>query len=166
LVDIRQERADDVGPIRAVNRASFPTSAEADLVGLLRDAGHLIVSLVADLDGDIVGHVAFSPVTVASGTAGAGLAPVAVLPSHRRRGVAAQLIEAGLAACESHGFGWAVVLGDPAYYSRFGFGPASAVGLFDEYGGGDAFQVIELIAGSLPRDGGLVRYTKEFASLG
>lgn len=165
LIVTRPERADDVGSIRAVNLASFPASAEADLVDLLRDAGHLTVSLVAELDGGIVGHVAFSPVAVAPASVGIGLAPVAVLPSHRGRGVAARLIGAGIAACEALGFGWIVVLGDPGYYARFGFGPASAFGLFDEYDGGDAFQVVELIAGSLPRQGGVVHYSEEFASL-
>jgi putative acetyltransferase len=165
VIVARAERADDVGAVRAVECASFPTSAEADLVDLLRDAGHLTVSLVAELDGDIVGHVAFSPVSVGSGRVGVGLAPVAVCGSHRRRGVGAQLIEAGLVACEALGFGWAVVLGDPAYYSRFGFRPASALGLFGEFGGGDAFQVIELTAGTLPWGGGLVSYSGEFGSL-
>jgi len=165
VIVVRPERQDDAGAIRDVECASFPTSAEADLVDRLRGAGHLTVSLVAGLDGEVVGHVAFSPVSVGSGSVGVGLAPVAVCRSHRRRGVGAQLIEAGLAACEALGFGWAVVLGDPAYYSRFGFRPASALGLSGEFGGGDAFQAIELTAGRLPMGGGLVSYTHEFASL-
>ena len=64
------------------------------------------------------------------------------------------------------GFGWVVVLGEPEYYSRFGFRPASAFGLSDEYGGGPAFQAVELVAGALPVGAGLVRYAPEFASLG
>jgi putative acetyltransferase len=95
-----------------------------------------------------------------------GLGPVAVLPSHRRLGIAARLIEDGLARCRSTGFGWAVVLGAPAYYGRFGFQPASTFGLSDEYGGGPAFQARELIPGALPTGAGLVRYARAFASLG
>ena len=140
----------------------FPTDAEARLVRLLRDARHLTVSLVAETDGAIVGHVAFSPVSAG----GTGLAPVAVLEAHRRRGIAARLIEAGLAECRARGIGWAVVLGEPAYYRRFGFRAASAFGLSDEYGGGEAFQALELIAGSLPVGMGLVRYGPEFAMFG
>jgi putative acetyltransferase len=68
-----------------------------------------------------------------------------------------------LAACAQAGFGFVVVLGDPAYYSRFGFRPASRWGLVDEYGGGAAFQAIELSSGSLPITGGVVRYAPSFA---
>lgn len=163
---VRSEQPGDVAAIHAVHVASFPTDAEARLVHLLRTAGHLSVSLLAEADSVVVGHVAFSPVSVSTGAVGVGLAPVAVLESHRRQGIAAQLIEAGLAACRSTGFGWAVVLGEPAYYSRFGFQPASAFGLFDEYKGGAAFQAIELIPNGLPFGAGLVRYAPEFAFLG
>ena len=132
---------------------------------VLRDAGRLSVSLVAEVDGVVVGHVAFSPVS-AGAAIGSGLAPVAVLPGSRRRGIAAQLIREGLAACERAGSGFAVVLGEPGYYARFGFRPASGWGLSDEYGGGAAFQAIELRAGAVPVGAGLVRYAPEFASLG
>jgi putative acetyltransferase len=162
---IRDERPEDLEAIDAAHAAGFPTSAEARLVRLLRDAGRLTTSLVAEVDGAVVGHVAFSPVSAATGAVGAGLAPVAVLPAYRGRGIAAQLIEAGLSASRSAGFGWAVVLGEPAYYARFGFRPAPEFGLVDAYGGGDAFQAVELIPGTLPVGAGLVRYAPEFASL-
>jgi putative acetyltransferase len=87
------------------------------------------------------------------------------LEAYRRRGLAAGLIEAGLDACRAAGYEWAVVLGDPAYYARFGFRTASESGLSDEYGGGDAFQVLELERGALPVGAGLVRYAPEFALL-
>lgn len=163
---VRPERPGDVAAIHAVHAASFPTDAEARLVSLLRAAGRLSVSLVAEVDGVVVGHVAFSPTSAANGAAGIGLAPIAVLPASRKKGIAARLIESGLAACRSAGFGWAVVLGDPAYYSRFGFRPASSFGLSDEYGGGAAFQALELVAGKLPSGAGLVRYAPEFAVVG
>ena len=163
---VRLEQPGDVPAIDSIHAASFPTVAEARLVKLLREAGYLSVSLVAEADGTVVGHVAFSPVTAATGEVGIGLAPVAVLEPHRRQGIAAQLIEAGLGACRSAGFGWAVVLGEPAYYARFGFRPASAFGLSDEYGGGPAFQALELVPGRLPSGAGLVRYAPEFTSLG
>jgi putative acetyltransferase len=166
MTTVRPERPGDEAAVHAVHAASFPTDLEARLVGLLRAAGRLTVSLVAEAGGAVVGHVAFSPVTAASGAAGIGLAPVAVVESHRRRGVAAELIRAGLDACRQAGFTWAVVLGEPAYYSRFGFRPAPEYGLSDEYGGGPAFQVVELVPGALPVGAGLVRYAPEFASLG
>src|SRR5262249_50737615 len=123
MVLVHSERPGDVAAIHAVHAASFPTELEARLVGLLRAAGRLPVSLVAEIGGAVVGHIAFSPVTAASGAAGAGLAPVAVAAPHRRQGIAAELVRAGLEACRSAGFGWAVVMGEPAYYSRFGFRP-------------------------------------------
>jgi putative acetyltransferase len=163
---VRAERPDDVPAIYAVHAASFPTDAEARLVDSLRVAGRLSVSLVAEVGASVVGHIAFSPVTAAPQACGAGLAPVAVATAHRRRGVGAELIRAGLEACRAAGFGWAVVLGEPAYYGRFGFRPARNFGLSDEYGGGSAFQAIELVPGAMPVGAGLVRYAPEFAALG
>src|SRR5436190_24334124 len=110
---VRSEQPGDIAAIHAVNAASFPTELEANLVDALRVAGHLTVSLVAEVDGTVVGHVAFSPVTAASGARGIGLGPVAVMESHRRQGVAARLISEGLLGCQSAGFAWAVVLGEP-----------------------------------------------------
>jgi len=165
MMTIRPEGSDDVEAIQSVVEAAFPTAAEAKLVDLLRRAGRLSASMVAEVDGLAVGHVAFSPVSTESGAIGAGLAPLAVLEDHRRQGIAARLVDAGLAACRSLGFGWVVVLGEPAYYGRFGFRPTREFGLSDEYGGGDAFQVLELTPGALPHGAGLVRYAPEFASL-
>ncbi|HET9886890.1 MAG TPA: N-acetyltransferase [bacterium] len=121
------------------------------------------ISLVAEEEGNIVGHAAFSPVTLANATYGAGLGPVAVLPALRRQGIAEKLIRAGLARCNELQFGYVVVLGDPDYYQRFGFHSAVRWGLPDEFGGGDAFQAMELRPGAIPKQGGLVRYAAEFA---
>jgi len=162
---VRDERSGDADSITLVHESSFPSGDEATLVARLREGDHLVASLVAEEDGVVVGHVAFSPVSAAIGPVGAGLGPVAVLEGHRNRGVARRLIEAGLAVCRRRGFGWAAVLGKPQYYSRLGFEPASEFGLVDEYGGGDAFQVLELTAGRLPAGAGLVRYGPEFASV-
>lgn len=166
MVAIHPERPGDAAAIHAVHAACFPTDLESRLVDLLRGAGRLSVSLVAEVGGAIVGHVAFSPVRAGSGAVGVGLGPVAVTEPHRRRGIAAGMVKAGLEACRAAGFGWAVVMGEPAYYSRFGFRPASDFGLSDEYGGGQAFQAIELVPGVLPIGAGLVRYAPEFAAVG
>jgi putative acetyltransferase len=166
MTTVRPEQPGDVDAISSVLVASFPGVDEARLVDLLREAGRLSISLVAETDGKIVGHVGFSPVTVASGATGAGLAPLAVVEAQRRQGVAAELVRAGLAACSAAGFGWLVVLGEPEYYGRFGFRAASDFELSDEYGGGAAFQVLELAPEALPIGAGLVRYAPEFASLG
>jgi putative acetyltransferase len=163
MFQIRPEAPRDSAPIHAVHAAAFPTDAEARLVGHLRDANRLSISLVAIVGNGIVGHVAFSPVMVDTIAGGLGLAPVGVLPAFQQRGIGSRLIEEGLAHARAVRVPFVVLLGAPAYYARFGFGPASAFGLRDEYGGGSAFQVIELIEGAIPKDGGLVRYAPEFA---
>lgn len=161
----RPELASDVKPIRDILEAAFPTPAEARLVDALRASGNLVVSMVAADASGPVGHVAFSPVTVGDAR-GLGLAPMAVVPAHQNRGVGALLVREGLASCGSLGCGFVVVLGEPEYYGRFGFTRASALGLDNEYGVDEAFMVIELKAGALPADGGLVRYAPEFALVG
>ena len=163
MVRIRPELSDDVEGIHAVIEAAFPTNAEARLVDALRESGSLLISLVAEDQGELVGHIAFSPVSLAGATDGLGLAPLAVSPQSQRHGIGAQLVKAGLAQASESGAGFVVVLGDPAYYSRFGFATASGFGLSDQYNGGTAFQVIELRLGSIPKSGGLVEYAPEFA---
>jgi len=164
MITIRGEQAADIPAIHAVHCAAFPTDAEARLVDLLRANGHATVSLVAELDGQIVGHILFSPITIANQAAnGLGLAPVAVLPACQRRGIGGQLVRAGLDACYQRGVGFVVLLGHTDYYPRFGFQPAGPLGLGNEYGAGDAFQVIELRPAEIPSGGGLVRYGTEFA---
>ena len=169
---IETERAGDHAGIRAVHLAAFPTALEADLVDRLRADKHAVISLVAR-DGDsVVGHVVFSPVSVhADATSdnviahGLGLAPLAVLPAFQRRGIGTKLVEEGLEQCRQNAVGVVVVVGDPQYYSRFGFEPARQHNLVDEFTAGDAFQVLMFDAATMPAQGGLVRYGKEFADL-
>lgn len=165
----RPESATDIAAIHTLHAACFPSDAEARLVDALRAAGRLSVSLVVEIDGAVVGHVAMSPVTagpIAAVHVGSGLAPLAVADKHRRKGLGATLVKSSVAACRDAGFGWAVVLGEPEYYGRFGFRPAAGFGLGDEYGGGDAFQAIELVPGGLPIGAGIVRYAVEFSVFG
>lgn len=168
LIAIRSENSSDAPAIGRILESAFPTPAEARLVEALRAHGNLLVSLVAEVNGEIVGHVAFSPVTIGGGSSvsrGAGLAPVAVAETWRRRGIAGQLIRAGLEACRALAIPFVVVLGEPAYYARFGFERAADRGIANEYGADHEFRVIELISGSLPAAGGLARYGPEFAAL-
>lgn len=164
---IRPEGDGDAAAVRRVHLTAFPTAAEADLVERLRASGKAVVALVA-LDGDsIVGHIVFSPVALEplAGTVGLGLAPVAVLPDHEKHGVGRRLIQNGLAECHRWGAGFVVVIGDPPYYSRFGFEPAEKYGLRSEYETGDAFMVFKLESGALPPPGTLVKYAPEFSAL-
>ncbi len=163
VATVRPERPDDVDQVRVVLTAAFPTDAEARLVDALRSAGRLTDSLVAEDGGRVVGHIAFSPVTVAGAGGGVGLAPVAVLPEYQRKGVGSRLVREGLRRAKEAGAAFAVVLGEPTYYSRFGYEPASRWGLSDEYGGGEAFQVV-VWAGTPPP--GVVKYAPEFGMFG
>lgn len=158
----RPEHSADIAAIRGILERAFPTPAEARLVDALRAAGRLALSIVASDGKSLVGHVAFSPVRVGDAT-GLGLAPMAVLPPHQGKGVGALLVREGIASCVQRDCGFLVVLGEPEYYGRFGFGRASERGLDNEYGADAAFMVLELRAGALPADGGLVRYAPEFA---
>jgi putative acetyltransferase len=166
MIVIRPENADDADAVRAVHRAGFPTDAEARLVDRLRANGQARVSLVAEMDGGVVGHILFTPVSLAAPAGcspGLGLAPLAVLPGRQRCGVGSVLVREGLTACRQTECAFVVVLGHPAYYPRFGFRRASEVGLANEYGADAAFMVLELQPGSLPAAGGLVQYGPEFA---
>jgi putative acetyltransferase len=167
-MNIRPESVDDIAAIHAVNSAAFESRAEADLVDALRSAANPIVSLVADDDGRIVGHILFSPVTL-SGHRGAqimGLAPMAVLPSEQRRGIGSRLIAAGVERCRELGYGAVIVLGHADYYPRFGFTPAARFGLTSEYDVPDeAFMAIELTPGFLSGMSGTIRYHPLFAAV-
>lgn len=162
-VEIRAETPEDIGAIRSVVEASFPTAAEARLVDALRAAGDLSLSLVAIGAGRVVGHIAFSPVTLHGVMIGMGLAPVAVEEGSRQRGIASRLIRAGLERCHQDGSRFVVVLGDPVFYAKFGFRSASLWGLRDEYGGGDAFQAIDFAPSELSLAVGRVRYAAAFS---
>jgi putative acetyltransferase len=162
-MEIRNEEAQDIEQIREIVRAAFPTDAESKLVDALRANGKAIISLVAVDHDQVLGHTLFSPVSTAppSEAKGIGLAPVAVRPSRQSQGIGSALIRKGLRRCTELGYDYCVVLGDPKYYSRFGFEKASNFDLQNEYGVDDEFMVVNFSAHPLPR--GLVKYAPEFA---
>lgn len=162
-MQIRLERPEDAATIHALTDAAFngiPFSdgTEAAIIDALRAAGALTLSLVATEGGEILGHVAFSPVTI-NGQAGDwyGLGPVSVWPAHQRKGVGQALIREGLRRLRDLGAGGCVLLGDPAYYRRFGFESDPAL----DYAGAPAgaFQHLAL-KGSRPT--GEVRFHAAF----
>jgi putative acetyltransferase len=169
VFEIRAEQTADIAAVRRVNEQAFGRTHEAALVDALRVVSHPQVSLVAVADGQVVGHIFFSPVMIESETSTAaalGLAPMAVLPEYQRQGVGSQLVREGLRACRRIGCNVVVVLGHPEYYPRFGFVPASRKGLRSEYEVPDeAFMVTELEPGALGGQRGLVKYRPEFAEV-
>lgn len=163
---IRREIASDAAAIERVLCAAFPSHGEARLVEALRVSGKLRVSLVALTEGEIVGYVAFSPATLDPPNDLVrllGLAPVAVHPTFQRRTVGSLLVERGLEECRGLSVDAVVVLGEPEFYSRFGFRRASALGLGNEYGADEAFMVTELRTDCLANTSAIVRYAPEFA---
>lgn len=148
---------------------AFGQSDEADLVDSLRMAGALSISLVAVQHNVVVGHIAFSPVTIESddGTfAALGLAPMAVLPQYQNSGIGSQLVVAGLRDCRRMGHVVVVVLGHPEYYPRFGFDPAGPFGIKWEHDAPeDAFMIAQLKAGALAGRTGVVRFHSAFDNI-
>lgn len=132
---IRNETPADAPAITAVTVAAFETlelssHTEQYIVQALRAAQALTVSLVAEVDGRVVGHIAFSPVTLSDGTPHwYGLGPVSVLPAYQRQGIGAALIREGLARLQALGAQGCCLVGHPAYYPRFGFINPQGLGL-------------------------------------
>jgi putative acetyltransferase len=160
---IRTEGPGDVAAIRTITTAAFRDMAyssgtEAAIIDALRGAGALTLSLVAVEGGALVGHVAFSPVTIDGRDLGwFGLGPVAVRPDRQGRGIGGALIREGLERLIARGAGGCVLLGEPEYYSRFGFEADAGLVLADmpaEY-----FQALSF-GPEIPE--GMVRYHAAF----
>ena len=145
----------DRDAIRAVNEAAFGQPDEAALVDRLRDDGAVLVSLVADLDSEIAGHVLFTRMFAADVPA-AALAPVAVAPAHQRSGIGSALIRAGLDLLRDSGERIVIVVGHADYYPRFGFSTALARDLESPFPR-DEFMALELVPGALHGVRGPVR---------
>jgi putative acetyltransferase len=162
---IRPERPDDVEKIRCINLEAFGTESEANLVDALRDTGIELISLVAEENNKVIGHILFSPVAIdeENSIKVIGLAPMAVLPDRQRSGVGTHLVNAGLEACKKAGYEAVVVLGHPDYYPRFGFVPSVNYGITSEYDvPPEVFMVKELREGALNQTTGTVKYHHVF----
>jgi putative acetyltransferase len=166
MMTIREERSDDAAAIRRVILEAFGGPAEAELVDKLRANGKFALSLVAELDGRVVGHILFTVVTIEDAdpcSRALGLAPLAVSIQFQRKGVGSALMRRSLKLCRDMGHDAIVVVGHPEHYPKFGFLPASRYGLRCEYDvPEDVFMALELRAGALQGRGGLVRYQPEF----
>ena len=166
---IRREEARDRASVSLVNEIAFGRRGEAELVRALHEAGAVTLSVLAEVDDKVVGHVLFSPVTIDGSItplASAGLAPLAVLPDYPRKGIGSRLVREGLDELLRLGGEGVVVLGHADYYRRFGFVPASRFGVRCEFDCPDeAFMALELRRGALLGRAGIVRYRPEFANV-
>ncbi|UTV27245.1 GNAT family N-acetyltransferase [Photobacterium atrarenae] len=164
---IRTEAPADILAVDALLKTVFDTDAEADLVMKLRENGHRSLSLVAcNDDGEVVGYLLFSPVTVDGNDDNwQGLAPMAVRPDYQRQGVGLALLEEAKSILAELGYPVVVVLGHSDYYPKSGFVRASKHGLQCAWPVPDeAFMVLELVPGTLACRQGKVAYSPEFSA--
>jgi len=165
MVEIREEQPRDRDAVRSVNQAAFNNGPEAVLVDRLRAGCEGYLAFVAVEDARVVGHILFTPATIdGCDLVGMGLAPMAVLPGHQRKGIGSQLVRHGLEHVRRSGCPFVVVLGHPEYYPRFGFERASQYRLQSQWEGvpDEAFMVISIDSKALPKEGGTARYRPEF----
>ena len=165
---IRAEKECDRESVRAVNLSAFETPSEADLVDVLRQQVQPIISLVAEENGEVIGHILFSPVSLSShpNLKVMALAPMAVVPTQQKKGTGSALVQAGLDQCRQLDFVAVVVLGHPEYYPRFGFSPASQLGIDSEYDvPEEVFMAMELQPEALSGKTGEVRYHSAFSNV-
>lgn len=161
---VREEQPSDREQVWRVNETAFGRPDEADLIERLRVEGAILLSLVAEANGQIIGHILFSRMTVetAQGSVVAvSLAPMAVLPDHQGHQVGSHLVRQGLAELRGRGERIVIVLGHKDYYPRFGFSPEKARYLASPFPP-DAFMALELSDGALAGIRGAVRYPSAF----
>ena len=159
---VRSEAADDIAAIRIVQEIAFGQRAEAQLVDDLRAAGDSVFSLVAVDDGIVAGHILFS--RMEAPFPALALGPVAVLPEYRRTGFASRLIRQGIVRSEADGWRGIFVLGDPAFYRRFGFNASKASDFVSPYAG-PHLMVLSLGGNELPTRTGIIQHAPAFAKL-
>jgi putative acetyltransferase len=167
-MNIRLESSADLAAIQQVNSLAFAQEDEGRLVDALRAGGFVRVSLVAEVEGQIVGHILFSDLPIISAdriVPALALAPMAVLPDHQRKGIGSQLVRQGLETCREQGHKIVIVLGHPHFYLRFGFSSELALPLDSPFSS-EAWMAVELAPGALAGISGTVQYPPPFLALG
>jgi putative acetyltransferase len=166
LIEIREERPDDAPAIREVNKRAFGQDQEGNIVDALRTNGAVSLSLVAAVNGRIVGHIMYSPITVGGVITGAALGPMAVVPEYQRQGIGSKLVEAGNEKLQDDDCPFIIVLGHRNYYPRFGFRPASMYGIECEWAvPDDVFMLLVLDEAKMQGVSGLAKYRHEFSTI-
>ncbi|MBG0787306.1 MAG: N-acetyltransferase [Anaerolineaceae bacterium] len=159
---------DDIASIREVNLRAFKGPGESQVVDLLRESGETFVSIVAEINGQVVGHILFTPVRLVADSGetvnGMGLAPLAVHPDYQNQGIGSFLCEAGVEQMKDSDVPFVVVLGHPTYYPRFGFEPACKHELRCAYEDvpSDAFMIRIFQPEALEGLSGVIYYRQEF----
>jgi len=166
LIEIREERPDDIAAVRDLNRRAFGQDQESNIVDALRANGAAFLSLVATLNDRIVGHIMYSPAIIGGNVKGAALGPMAVLPECQRQGIGSKLIQTGNRKLKDAGCPFIIVVGHAEYYPRFGFRPASERGIKCEWDvPDDVFMLLVLDQAKMEGVSGLAKYRHEFSSV-
>lgn len=158
------ENSEERSVIHSINKTAFGSQDEADLVDELRTEGVVLVSLVAEIQEQIVGHILFSRMSIETpggSVPAASLAPMAVLPEHQRRGIGGRLVRHGLNLLREQGEQIVIVVGHPNFYPRFGFSTEKSLSLESPFPQ-DAFMAMELRPGALEGVHGTVKYPAAF----
>ena len=165
LIEIREERPDDIAAVRDLNKRAFGQDQESNIVDALRNNRAALLSLVATVDDRVVGHIMYSPLSV-DDVNGAALGPMAVIPEHQRQGIGSKLVEAGNRKLKDAGCPFIIVVGHVDYYPRFGFTPASEHGIKCEWDvPNDVFMLLVLEQAKMESVSGLATYRHEFSSV-
>lgn len=170
MPQIRDESPADFEPVRDLLAAAFGGGSEVRLVDRLRASGRVALALVAEDAGRVLGHMLFSPISIETGGGKAcnamALAPLAVHPAFQRLGIGSALVSTGLARLRETACGRVLVLGDPAYYPRFGFQPAARFGVRCPFPAPEeAFMALELSPGAFAGCTGMAAYGPAFDDL-
>jgi len=166
VITIRHEKAEDRKQVNSVIEYAFKRDAEANLADRLRQNCISFLSMVADDNGTIVGHIMFTPVLIKNGqeAQGMGLAPMAVIPARQRQGIGTLLVESGLQILKEKGCPFVIVLGHPGYYPRFGFQPASGFNIRSQWEDvpDEAFMILVLDSSPMRNVSGFATFREEF----
>ena len=166
LIEIREERPDDIAAVHEVNRRAFEQEQESNIIDALRTNRAALFSLVATVNERVIGHIMYSPVTITGNVKGAALGPMAVLPEYQRQGIGTKLIEAGNRKIKNGDYPFIIVVGHAEYYPRFGFRPASKYEIKCEWEvPDDVFMVLILDQAKMQGVSGLARYRHEFSTV-
>ena len=167
MIVVRSEEAEDIDQVRLINYRAFDGGPEASMVDALRANCGDAMSLVAEEEGQVIGHILFTPVAIegrARTVIGMGLAPMAVLPERQRSGIGSALVRKGLELLRDDGCPFVIVLEHPEYYPKFGFDRASSHGLRCQWDDvpDEAFMVNAFDPEIFLDGGGIARYSVEF----